>query len=322
MITADESQWEHTSCAWCGSTASDVVFKGPDRLHNLPGVFYLCRCRQCGVFRQEPRLKWEHLSGYYPENYAAYNYDSGEADSPLLRGLKNYGNVKRRRFVDKYQPGGRVLEIGCGTGAFLRELVKSGKWEVEGIEPNQAAAAYATKILGVPIHQGRFSEVELKPASYDAVILWCVLEHLSQPVQDLRHIYSLLKDGGWLIFSMPNYESLEAKVFGPFWSGWDLPRHLYIFPRPVLRQALAHIGFDHISERCISTSYNALGHSLAFWSQSWESNHPKARQVLLNCYRSWFARLSFLLPLALLDRLNLTTNITFAAQKSKAPESS
>jgi hypothetical protein len=141
------------------------------------------------------------------------------------------------------------------------------------------------------------------------------LEHLSEPVQDLRQIHSLLKDGGWLFFSMPNYESLEAKVFGPYWSGWDLPRHLYIFPRSILYVILTQIGFGQISRRCISTSYHALGHSLEFWSQSWEKEHPKIHRTLLKFYRSWFARLGLLLPLAILDRLNLSTNISFAAQK-------
>jgi SAM-dependent methyltransferase len=315
MMDASEFKWEHTTCDWCGTAASDVVFKGPDRLHSLPGLFCLCRCRQCGVFRQEPRLIWDDLSSYYPYDYAAYKYSSGETNSRLLQVINNYGNVKRRHFVELHQSGGRLLEVGCGTGAFLGELVRSGRWEVEGIEPNQAAADYTASKLGVPIYQGRISEVDLKPASFDAIVLWCVLEHLSQPVQDLRYLHTLLKNGGWLFFSIPNYESLEAKVFGPYWSGWDLPRHLYVFPRPVLRQVLTHIGFSPISERCISTSYHALGHSLEFWSQSWGCEHPKIRKVLSIIYRSWFARLGLLLPLALLDRLNLTTNITFVNQK-------
>jgi SAM-dependent methyltransferase len=315
MSDADKRQWEHTNCAWCGTSASEVVFEGPDRLHDLPGLFYFRRCKQCGVLRQDPRLTWEHLSSYYPQDYPAYTFDAGEMNPFLLKKINNYGNIKRRRFVEKYQPCGRLLEVGSGTGAFLRELVKSGRWEVVGIEPNQEAAAYTSENLGVSIHHGRFSEVDLKPATYDAIVLWCVLEHLSEPVQDLRYIHSLLKDGGWLFFSMPNYESLEAKVFGPFWSGWDLPRHLYIFPRSILYEILTQIGFGQISKRCISTSYHALGHSLEFWSQSWEKEHPKIHRTLLKFYRSWFARLGLLLPLAMLDRLNLSTNISFAAQK-------
>jgi SAM-dependent methyltransferase len=315
MKNADELKWEKTNCPWCGTYESDLVFEGPDRLHDLPGMFHLRRCRQCGVLRQDPRLIWEHLSAYYPEDYPAYTYETGETTSALYRRISNYGNVKRRRFVEKFQSGGRLLEVGTGTGAFLRELVKSSKWEVEGIEPSQPASAFAAKTLKVPIHDARLSEVDLEPASFDAIVLWCVLEHLTQPVQDLRYIHSLLKDGGWLFLSVPNYESLETKLFGRFWSGWDLPRHLTIFPRLVLRQILTQIGFSQISERCVSSSYNALGHSLSFWSQSWKSDHPKVHQALFSFYQSWFARLGLFFPLALLDRLNLSTNISFAAQK-------
>lgn len=315
MTTSDELIWEKTSCSYCGSSLCDPAFSGPDRLHGLPGLFHLQRCRQCGVLRQEPRLAWETLSTYYPEDYAAYNYNDSEKDSRWKRGVDNYGNVKRRRYVEKYQPGGRLLEVGCGTGAFLHEVVRSGKWQSEGLEPSPQAAGFAARTLSIPIHQGRLSEVDLQSASFDAIVLWCVLEHLSSPVQDLLYIYSLLKPGGWLFFSIPNLESLEAKIFGRFWSGWDLPRHLYIFPRASIRRLLKEMGFDRISIRSISSSYNQLGHSLDFWSQTWAASHPNTRRLLLNAYRSWFGRVAFLLPLALLDRLNLSTNITFAARK-------
>jgi SAM-dependent methyltransferase len=319
MITGNESIWEHSSCDWCGSTETDLIFEGPDRLHRLPGVFSMRRCRRCGILRQEPRLTWSYLSTYYPENYSAYNYNTWETNSPIIRRMNNYGNVKRRRFVEKHQTGGRLLEVGCGTGAFLRELARSSKWELEGLEPSIPAAEFASKTLAVPIHHERLSKVDLKPVSYDAIVLWCVLEHLGQPLQDLRRIYSLLKDGGWLFFSMPNVESLAARMFGPFWSGWDLPRHLYIFPRPILHNILEQIGFGFISERCISTSYHTLGHSLDFWSQSWESRHPRIRQLMVGLYHTWFVRMGLFLPLALLDRLKLSTNITIAAQKLNLP---
>ncbi|MBU0512079.1 MAG: class I SAM-dependent methyltransferase, partial [Chloroflexi bacterium] len=314
-MTANQLQWEDCTCAWCGSAASELIFEGPDRLEGLPGIFRFVRCQQCGSFRQNPRLTRDSLSEYYPENYVAYDYGADSDQNPLRKRIKNHGNWKRRRAIERFQPGGRLIEVGCGTGAFLRELLSSGHWDVVvGIEPSEKAASHVRQTLDIPIHQGVFADVTLEPESFNAVVLWCVVEHLAQPIQDLRRAHALLKKGGWLFFSIPNYESLGAKIFGKYWAGWDLPRHLYVFPRSNLLEILESIGFSNISTRCISTSYHALGHSLDFWSQDWAEKHPTLRRFLMKAYCSKIARIGLLLPLAILERLNLTTNNTYFAQ--------
>jgi len=306
--------WEITACDWCGSLEVEQVFDGPDRLENMPGIFHMARCKNCGIFRQNPRLSWVSLQKYYPENYAPYQYAIPR--NHFQDTLRRYGSWKRLKAIERFQPDGRLLEIGCGTGGFLREVVSSRHWEVAGVEPSETAASYAQNTLKVPIFPGRFSDVELEPESFDAIVLWCVLEHLNHPVQDLRYAYTLLKEKGWLFFSIPNYEGPEAKIFGKYWAGWDLPRHLYIFPRPVLREVLRDIGFRTAAERCISTSYDILGHSLNFWSQSWEGRFPERKRFLMRSYRSTLTRAALVIPLAILDRLSLTSTITIFAQKS------
>jgi SAM-dependent methyltransferase len=186
---------------------------------------------------------------------------------------------------------------------------------VTGIEPGGRAAEYARQRLGVEVHHGRFSEIQLPEASFDVVVLWNVVEHLDQPVGDLKYAQRLLKDGGWLVFSVPNLESLERGVFKDYWVGWDLPRHLYLFSQPTLKEILEATGFQLVAKRCISTSYSVLGHSLDFWSQTWAERHPTLRRALLGTYRSLPGRVLMVPPLWLLDRLNLSTILTLFAQK-------
>jgi 2-polyprenyl-3-methyl-5-hydroxy-6-metoxy-1,4-benzoquinol methylase len=308
-------EWEEVKCAWCGSEQFDICFEGPDRLERLPGNFRLVRCQQCGLYRQNPRLVWASLQRYYPADYVAYDYRNPEKEWSWKKYIGNYGNIKRRRAIERYLKGGRLLEVGCGTGAFLAELLKSGNWDVSGIEPNERAAAHARQRMNVSIYQNKFNEVGLKSETFDAIVLWTVLEHLDNPIQDLQYAYELLKKDGWLVFSVPNVESLDLKIFNRYWAGWDLPRHLYVFPRSTLHEILEHIGFSIVDHECLSASYYAFGHDLDFWSQQWEHRYPMLKRISHAFYYSWFMRMGLLLPLALLDRLKLSSTITVFAQK-------
>jgi 2-polyprenyl-3-methyl-5-hydroxy-6-metoxy-1,4-benzoquinol methylase len=311
----EQLAWESCACDWCGSNESELVFVGPDRLEKLPGEFRMVRCTQCGLFRQDPRLAWSSLKDYYIEGYASFPSLVKEQKSWLKRLDKRYGPWKRLRAIERYKPGGRLLEIGCATGYFLEEVVRSKRWEALGIEPNAWAANYSQDKLGVRVLNGRFAETDLPRNSFDVIAMWNVLEHLDHPIVDLRYAYDLLKEGGLLVMAIPNMEGLEAKIFHKYWVGWDLPRHLYLFPQQTLGSILSAIGFEVIDRRCISTSYSVLGHTLDFWSQSWGNKFESLRKVMLTAYHNPIARLGLGLPLGILDRLNLSTIITIFAQK-------
>ena len=315
IMEEKQLEWEEGDCIWCGSVEYDYCFEGPDRLERLPGTFCLIRCRHCGVYRQNPRLSWNALMNYYPDNYVSYYYQNNEKNNRWQKYINNYGNIKRRKAVERFQSGGRLLDVGCGTGAFLQELIRSKKWDVIGIEPNKKAAEYAQLRTNATIYNDQFYDTNLDPDSFDAIALWTVLEHLEQPIRDLKYAHNLLKGNGWLILSIPNINSLGAKIFKEYWSGWDLPRHLYLFPPSTLREILESIGFCVVYERCLSTSYQALGHSIDFWSQQWEKKFPKLKNILMRIYYSWVTRIGLLIPLAILDRLNLTSTITVFARK-------
>jgi hypothetical protein len=145
--------------------------------------------------------------------------------------------------------------------------------------------------------------------------MWHVLEHLPEPVADLRRAHRLLRPNGWLMMMIPNVESLAARVFGPYWLGWELPRHLYLFPRRTLDAILTSVGFRSADWRCLRGSYATLGYSLEFWSRA-EGGHRWLAQMLVRAHRTLFARAALLVPLWVLDQLKLTTVITVFAQKA------
>lgn len=314
MSNPTEIVWESIPCEVCGTAEYEIIFKGPDRLENQPGEFTLVRCHRCGAYRQNPRPVWESLEKYYTEDYASHPNLVQDETSFLRRLDKRYGPWKRRRLLEKYVHVGKLLEIGCGTGLFLEEISRFPGWEVAGVEPSARAAAYVRDKLDIQVYHGRVEDIELEPEQFDVVVMWNVVEHLAYPLRDLRNIYRLIKKGGWLIFSVPNLESVEARVFGRYWVGWDLPRHLYIYPRETLQHTLNDIGFQVIDTNNVSTGYSLLGHSLTFWSQDWRN--PVARRLLAAAYYNPVTRLAVAPMLWILDRTRRSTLLTYIAQKS------
>ena len=89
---------------------------------------------------------------------------------------------------------------------------------------------------------GDLFNAELPAGYFDVITLWHVLEHTGDPVENLRRVGKLLKPGGLLLAEVPNSAGLIARICGPYWLGWDLPRHLVHFTPRTLRHAARRCG--------------------------------------------------------------------------------
>lgn len=264
VINGQAVEFETVPCNYCHGSREVQLFEGRDRYLGLPGCFRLVRCLDCGLIRQNPRPTPETMSAYYPPNYEPFSLAIADESNPLRRWDRRLGMIKRRRLVERHATGGRLLDVGCATGNFLAEMATGGKWEVVGVEPSARAAAYAAERFGLDVRAGTLATLDLPAEAFDVVTLWNVLEHLHDPIDDLRRIRRLLRPGGSIIFSLPNLESFEVKLFGERWFCWELPRHLYFFPRTVLVNILADLGFRLEESVCLSGSQLTFAQSLQY----------------------------------------------------------
>jgi SAM-dependent methyltransferase len=156
-------------------------------------------------------------------------------------------------FITRHQPrGGRLLDIGCGPGRFLQAMrLTHPQWSLVGIEPDSRAAAQG-QAIGLTIYQSTFEDANLPPRQWDAITLWNVLEHLPDPLGMLQRISSLLRPRGMIYLAVPLCDSWDASIFGPYWTGWELPRHFTHFDRRSLTQLLAAAGLTVRAEACIN----------------------------------------------------------------------
>jgi SAM-dependent methyltransferase len=148
---------------------------------------------------------------------------------------------------------GRLLDFGCGSGAFL-QLMRQQGWTVQGVDSADAAVEHL-KLLGIPAFQGSLPHPELPRESFDVVTMWSSLEHVHDPLETLRAAADLLVPGGQLHLVVPNFESWSARNFGEAWFGLDLPRHLTHFTSDTLGIMTRKAGFE--IERCTTLRHSS-----------------------------------------------------------------
>jgi len=203
--------------------------------------------------------------------------------------------------------------VGCATGIFLDGMRRRG-WETWGVELNVRAARYARDRLGLEVFVGELEGAAFPDRFFDVVTLWDVLEHVRDPRRTLGEIARISRPEGLLVLSLPNPDCLEARLFGPYWAGWDMPRHLHLFSLPVLERLLAGTSFQ-IHE---VSSFTGRYHVFVLSTQLWLAEHlasRRLRQLILALMRSWPARALALPCYALAGRWGLSSIMTVFARR-------
>jgi len=235
--------------------AQTRLFRARDYISGDP--FDLVLCRECGVAFTQPRPTPDTWSRYYPKDYY------GKAGVSRFRGPIEWvqtqfytARVGRIQQFNAGRPGG-VLDVGCGRGFLLQEFRRRG-WDVLGTEADETAAAHAQQVLQLPVKIGALETLNLPTASFDVVVLWHVLEHLSDPGATLVQVRELLRPGGVLLVGVPNFGSVEARLCRDKWFHLDVPRHLAHFSRDSLKETLERAGLSVCGRGLFAPEYDAF----------------------------------------------------------------
>lgn len=160
------------------------------------------------------------------------------------------------------KPGGRLLEIGCGAGENLAHLAQLS-WQVEGIEPDPMAASVA-RSRGLVISEDSLNANSFLPASFDAIVLSHVIEHLANPLEITKICRTLLKPNGLLVILTPNTDAFGHCRYCENWLHLDAPRHLFLFNKTSIHRLVTQAGFtDHKSFSTLRNANWTLGGSRA-----------------------------------------------------------
>lgn len=150
-------------------------------------------------------------------------------------------NLRILNLIEEYCRQGRILDIGIGTGLFLK-LAKSHRWEVYGIDVSEYAISRLKK-SGFKLFKGELSENNFTDKSFDVVNMRHSLEHIKDPRKTLTKAYNILKLGGILCIATPDSFGIHAKLAGKHWPHLSIPYHLHFFSKKSLSDLVEEIGF-------------------------------------------------------------------------------
>lgn len=198
-------------------------------------------CEDCQIGYSTPFLSDEELGKHYPDDFEAYvpkkNLIGYLQKKKYCQDLKKIVRILGKR-AEKYS----MFEIGAGRGEFLDEA-REMDFEVAGIEPGEKGVEFADKQYQISLQKGLASELVFQK-KYDVIVMRHVLEHLNNPNECLKKIIENgLKDDGILFLKIPNMDSWEARRFGKFWHGYDLPRHRFHFTGKGLKKVLENLEY-------------------------------------------------------------------------------
>nr|MBC7244123.1 class I SAM-dependent methyltransferase [Chloroflexota bacterium] len=233
---------ESVRCNLCGADDTEPVAEIDD--------FHIVRCRQCGLVYVNPRYQEGFLQELYTAEYyvhdgiknglAFFGYDDYIADEENIR----ITFAKRLKTIERFANKGKLLDIGCATGFFL-DLARTRGWEVVGSEVSTFAAQYARDRFGLDVHEGSLRELHFAAETFDVVTMWDVIEHVADPMGDLREVWRILRKGGLLSLITPDCSSPIARLLGKRWEEVRRVReHIYFFSRRTMTEMLRRAGFE------------------------------------------------------------------------------
>lgn len=205
--------------------------------------FSILTCKSCNFLITSPRPDSNSIGKYYDsENYISHSNSSNSLVHHLYKIVRSFTLQWKLKIVQKQKPKGLILDYGCGTGEFLNICTKAN-WECYGVEPSELARRKATKLTSVPISESFEHLIDKK---FDVITLWHVLEHIANLNEILSALKSHLAENGTIIIAVPNYESLDAKIYKSFWAGYDVPRHLWHFSKQNIKRLFTSHGLRNI----------------------------------------------------------------------------
>jgi SAM-dependent methyltransferase len=228
--------------------------------------FELVSCDVCGTVFTSPEPI--NLEPYYPDKYRKYGPIVMMGLS-MVFWLSAFSITRYFRQVKNRS----LLEVGCGPGLLMTFFKKQG-WNATGIERNEKMASVAREDYCLDVRACAVEDLPIDE-KFDLILMFNVLEHLSDPNEIIRHCRDRLNENGRIIITVPDYNCWQRRVFNQYWLHLDVPRHLNHFH-------VASMDFlaDSMDLKILSYNAGSVGHDLFGWIDSSCSKLFKKQNII------------------------------------------
>jgi 2-polyprenyl-3-methyl-5-hydroxy-6-metoxy-1,4-benzoquinol methylase len=237
------------SCKICNGEDISVIYKGPIR----DGVFgsiversQINKCNTCGISRVD------ECDSFEQKNYESSTYREEMGQELSVDDFFSHADPIQIHHLDAFWPfsfrNKVVADVGCGAGSFIDHIAGLAS-EVIAIEPTK-------------MYHDSLSDRGYKVFSYaneaktkfnngvDIIVSFQVIEHVENPIEFLKEIYSLVKKGGKLIIATPNHDDILMKLLPKSFPSFFYRRaHRWYFDEESLSYCLEQSGFKNIDVR-------------------------------------------------------------------------
>lgn len=237
IINPKRQDFVFINCPACNNKKTHEEF--------VKGQFSYFKCPACDTLFVNPRPPKEVLDYFYnhSEAVAASTRSLVENEKGRLVHIFNPRAKLILSFLKKMgKTKGKLLEVGCSVGTFLEILRGKSAFFVEGLDPSDGAYEI-TKAKGLKVHKDTLENFRSKGTKYDVILSFETIEHVFSPYHFLRKINGLLKIGGYVIFTTPNYHGFDMMVLGEHYKNIHAPCHLNYFNVDTIDTLLGRSGF-------------------------------------------------------------------------------
>jgi len=241
-------------CDLCGDCRFEELLN-ETRLWKVPTGRRMVRCYRCNLVQIVPRTD-PMVVDYSQEDYFASCLDFQEGAARYSARISLFR--RRLQEIDRYREPGRLLDVGCAKGDFLRLARDEFGWDVVGLDVSAWAAEYACSTYDLDVQVASVADALFRQAEFDVIHANHVLEHVSAPLTALQRMWQWLRPGGCLFLEVPNeidnlpwhLDLLLGRTRaedGPFGRRKPRPQstpHLYFFTRKTLARILESASFE------------------------------------------------------------------------------
>jgi len=228
---------EAQSCTLCGTVGHRRYLFEKLNDNSGVGLIKICRCCVC-----ENIYLWKYNNFFDDELYAYYTMYAGKTKDQAYDPLTKESYLQVLKLLESNGGGRSILDVGCGNGSFVDAAMVQG-YKIRGIDPSQSAVDVAQG-FNLPVQNIDFFSGKIKESSFDVLTMFEVIEHVPEPVRFLNRAEHVVKPGGLIYITTPNFNSLDRRVLGKNWNGFHREHLTYFTPATLIKAISNNSGLE------------------------------------------------------------------------------